>query len=140
MIGSASSRNVERVAAANGTVADRLERIGVHFLAAPWVATAVRIAYFCTCQWAHNEQCVTGRVEQLERPRAPLLIFRRSQDVHLGVPLLVIAIRIIDLERHTSISAVAAPRAIEGYLDRSTRYPKQSGMAVFGRFEGYTEA
>ena len=97
------------------------------------------LAVFCFTDRAHDEDGVAGRVEQVEGPRAPLFILWRAQDVHLRTPFTVAAIGLIDLRRDTTSSTVPFHRTIEGYFDRSARYPKQSGMAVLGHLERYVE-
>jgi hypothetical protein len=50
---------------------------------------------------SHDEDRVAERVQQVERPHAPILVSRRAQDSDLGAPLTIVGIRIIFTSRDT---------------------------------------
>lgn len=88
---------------------------------------------------AHEENCVAGWIEQIERTCAPIVIFWRSQSIHSRAPLTIIVIGVIHLKGYASISAMSIHGTIQSDLYGSKRYPEQTGMSVFRCFEPHAE-
>jgi hypothetical protein len=77
----------------------------------------------CAFDWAHDEDCVARRIEEVEGSRAPDFIFWLTQDLSFCAPLTVVAIGILDPKRYARVSAMAVHRAIEGHFNASTLQP-----------------
>src|SRR6476646_740362 len=90
--------------------------------------------------WAHDENRVAEGIHEIECPRSPDLVLRRTPNVDAVSPLLVIGVGIFYLQRDACVSAVTGHRAIKRDIDRASLQAQESVLAVLRHFKAHTEA
>src|SRR5688572_22655470 len=68
-------------------------------------------------RWPDHEDRIAGWIVHAEGARAPLLVARRILDVDLFSPFAVVAVRVVDVQRHAGVAPVSRHRRVDGDAD-----------------------